>query len=81
MSNAPASNATSWSVTSQFQTTKLGPNNQPQTGYDVTFITGKGHTGTVFLTLAQYGNTDTAKGIIGDAANQVDTVGSLTSDS
>lgn len=81
MTDKAANGATTWSVTSQFQTTKLGPNNQPQTGYDVTFITGKGHTGTVFLTLAQYGNTDTAKGIIGAAANQVDTVGSLNSES
>lgn len=71
----------SWVVQAQNQTTKIGPNNMPVQGYDITFVTGLGHVGTVFVTNAQYGNTDTTRGLIQAAATQVDTIGSLTSDS
>lgn len=70
-----------WVVQAQNQTTKLGPNNRPVDGYDITFATSTGHTGTVFVTMAQYVNVDTVRELIAAAAAQVDAVGNLTSTS
>ena len=70
----------SWQVTAQSPRTEVNGAGNLVNGYTVLFTTGDGHTGSVFVPVAQY-NPDTVKGMIQPLADQLDAVGSLTSDS
>lgn len=67
-----------WKVTSQMETNQLGPGGTFQAGMQVTFITGGGHSGSVFVPAAQY-NPDVVAGLVQAQANLLDAVGSLSS--
>lgn len=69
-----------WKVVSQQPRTDVGANGQLEQGYTVTYLTGNGHTGTVFVPMARY-NPDTVKAMIQEQANLLDAVGALTNES
>lgn len=71
--------AGSWRVVAQTPRTKVDQGGNVADGYDVTFQTGDGHTGTVFVPMARY-NVDRVREVITEAAMEADAVGSLTSD-
>lgn len=67
-----------WRVTGQRQTQQLIPGSpQFTTGVEVSFITGYGVTGSVFVPNNQY-TTDTVQSIIGDRVKQLDAISTLT---
>lgn len=69
-----------WQVVGQAPASKVNPSGTDvQEGYDVTFVTGQGHTGTVFVPLSQY-RPDRVKELIAARAAMLDQVGSLTHD-
>lgn len=68
---------TTWQVTGQTEYTQVNPTGQPVAGMKVLFTTGKGHSGSVFVPLAQY-NPTTVRGLINTQAATLDAVGSLT---
>lgn len=68
-----------WNVISQLQKTDVGPTGQLVQGYEVTFATGSGHVGSVFVPNAKY-TPDTVREMIQDQADLMDAVGSLSSD-
>jgi hypothetical protein len=69
--------ATTWSVTSQQQTTALYGTRFVR-GVEIAFVTGLGHSGSVFVPQDVYSNTDQVKAMVAAAAAQMDAVGSLS---
>lgn len=68
-----------WTIQSQQQRTKIGDNGQLADGYDVTFLTGQGHTGTVFVPMTRY-TAANVRAAVQSQANLLDEVGNLTSE-
>lgn len=67
-----------WAVQSQQQRTQVNTAGQVQDGYQVTFLTGGGHTGSVFVPMAKY-TVDNVRQAVQAQANLLDAVGGLTS--
>jgi S-adenosylhomocysteine hydrolase len=78
MSDSPT-NAT-WSVTSQVPQTQIAATGAVQDGYLVSFVTGEGHPGQVFVPMGQY-QAAKVRELIQAQANTIDQVGALTHDS
>lgn len=74
MTAASVTPPTTWKVLSQIETTELGPNNVPMKGYRVTFQTGLGNTGSVWIQATQYNNIPYVKSQIATTAALLDTV-------
>lgn len=72
--------ATTWSVTGQQQTTLTSPQGGFQRGWNIFYITGMGHQGSVFIPETIYPNTAEVKNRVAAAAQQSDAVGSLSSE-
>lgn len=72
--------ASTWQVTSQSPTTRVGPTNNVEDGYDIAFVTGLGQSGTVFVPNARY-TPAYVKQAIAERAAQVDAVAQLAHDS
>ena len=70
----------SWQVTSQQERAEVNPAGQLTDGYRVSFVTGEGHAGTVFVPALKY-NVDSVRAMVQDAADRLDAIGSLTSES
>jgi hypothetical protein len=66
-----------WTVTGQLQTTQPDPAGRFVTGVLVSFTTGKGFSGSVFVPEAQY-SVANVQAAIAAKAQQLDAVGSLT---
>lgn len=67
-----------WRVTTQVQQTKYVEGySQPQQGWTVSFITGYGTTGSVFIPTANYSAAN-VQALIGAAVTQLDAVSQLT---
>ena len=77
-SNGNANQPTSWEVTSQYEDTDVSVPGRLTQGYRVTFRTGQGHTGTVFIPLAQY-RPDAVRAAVASQAALLDAVGNLSS--
>lgn len=71
----------SWRVTGQTERTRVGDDGSLVSGVQVSYQTGAGHAGTVFVPDALYGNTDYVRQQIAAAAAQSDAIGALSSDS
>lgn len=67
-----------WQVTGQTQRIKANAANGVEEGYDVTFTTGQGHTGSVFVPMARY-TPDNVRVLIAAQAQLLDSVGALSS--
>lgn len=74
---APAP-STSWQVTGQQEAQEFNAQHQLVSGVRILFTTGLGHSGTVFVPMAQY-NPDYVRGVVAQAAALMDQVGSLSS--
>lgn len=74
MPNAPEGG---WMVTGQVQTTELGADNRAVTGYRVSFTTGKGAQGSVFVPVNRY-TPDNVRAEIAAHAHQLDQVQVMT---
>lgn len=74
--SSPSTPAT-WSVQSQTPRTRATATGNVEDGYDISFVTGQGHTGVIFVPMAQY-RVDTVQAMIQAQANLIDQVGSLT---
>jgi hypothetical protein len=68
-----------WRVESQIPRTRANLSGTVEEGYDVTFVTRDGHTGTVFVPNARY-NVDNVRAVVAEAAARVDAVGALTAE-
>lgn len=78
MSNGNAQPQTSgWTVTSSQPTTTLDSAGRPIKGYQVTFTTGLGHNGTVFVPDSQY-QPDMVRAAVKAQAQIVDAINSLS---
>lgn len=76
LSTQPA--ASGWKIIGQRQTQQLAPGAQfPVPGVDVTFITGHGVQGTVFVPMTQY-NPDSVAALVATQAALADSVQTLT---
>lgn len=70
-----------WQVTAQQQQTRALPNTQrPVDGYLISFVTGYGVNGNVFLPANQY-SADAVKAAIASQVAQLDAVSALTHES
>lgn len=69
-----------WTVESQTETNNLGPGGTFVPGMQVTFITGKGVRGSVFLPREQF-SVENVKAMIATHAAQLDAVADLKHDS
>lgn len=69
-----------WAVQAQQERTQVNGAGQVIDGYQVTFRTGGGHTGSVFVPMAQY-TPDNVKAAIQAQADLLDTIGALTHES
>lgn len=69
----------SWAVTAQQQTTKLDPSGNVVEGWNVSYRTGGGISGTVFIPAAQYGAAVVASAITASVAQNAE-VAELSSD-
>ena len=67
-----------WSVTGQREDFGIGTNGQPQAGYIVSFTTGRGNNGSVFVARGEY-NPDRVRALVQAAAAAMDSVTLLTS--
>jgi hypothetical protein len=68
-----------WEVTSMTPRDRINDNGTVIDGYDVAFITGNGHAGTVFVPKVTY-RPDTVAAAVDELAQRLDAVGMLTSD-
>ena len=68
-----------WTVESQTPATRALITGQVAEGYDIAFLTGQGHAGTVFLPNPKY-NVANVRAAIQALADQLDAVGALSSD-
>lgn len=69
----PAAPVTGWEVKSQQETTAPGPDGKLTSGIEVSFTTGKGQKGTVFLPRAMYTTQNVIAAIAAHAA-MLDTI-------
>lgn len=69
-----------WTVVSQHETNDLGTNGRVVPGYQVTFQTGGGHQGSVFVPKANY-TVDAVRSAVASEAAKLEAVGALSSDS
>jgi hypothetical protein len=69
-----------WRVDAQVQRTKVNALGGLEDGFDISFTTGQGHNGSVFVPQARY-NTANVKAAVAEAAALMDDVGRLTHDS
>ena len=76
----PTPTPTPASVTGQIEQTQVGANGTLVQGMTITFTTGTGTTGSVFVPLAQY-NAATVKAMIAAQAAKIDAVAALTHES
>lgn len=67
---------TGWKIDSQTPTTGTA-NNQVSAGYSISFTTGRGHSGVIFVPASQY-NIDNVRAKVTDAATNLDNIGALT---
>lgn len=72
-----ASDATSWKVTGQLETTRVQQTGPPVQGMQVFYQTGKGHSGSVFVPQSQY-NAHNVRALVAAAAANMDAVGMLS---
>ena len=80
MTSTPPPPVNGWTVTSQTETTDLdAATGAYVTGYKISFRTGAGNIGSVFVPLRSY-FPDMVRQIVTDRATVVDQVGQLTSD-
>lgn len=70
----------SWRVDSQTPRTRATSTGNVEDGYDIAYVTGEGHAGTVFVPARNY-TVDKVKAVIQEAADKADSIGALTSDS
>lgn len=79
MTVQPAANPppTTWKVVRQVEANKPGPTGRYQPGMTVTFTTGKGVTGSVWVAEAVYSKT-TVRQLVAQKAAVLDAVQSLT---
>ena len=68
-----------WQVTAQQEVTEPGPTGSFEPGVRVSFRTGGGHTGSVFVPASRYSIDQVRAAVAGQAA-LLDAVGQLTSD-
>lgn len=69
--------ATTWRIDSQSPRTMATTTGGVVDGYDISFVTGEGHPGTVFVPLNRY-RPDVVKQLVQAAAENVDAIGALT---
>jgi hypothetical protein len=66
-----------WQVTSQIPATMPGPAGRFVKGVTITFVTGKGFSGEVFVPDTAY-NTDNVRALLAAQAQKVDDIGTLS---
>ena len=71
--------AATWQVTAQQETVDRGPGGSFEPGVTVSFTTGAGHAGTVFVPRGNYSLASVRAAVAGQAA-LLDAVGQLSSD-
>lgn len=79
-SQAAPAPSTSWQVTGQQEAQSFNAQNQLVGGVRIMFTTGAGHSGTVFVPMAQY-TPDYVRQVVSQQAALMDQVGSLNSGS
>lgn len=67
-----------WTIASQSPRSRVDAGGVVQEGYDVTFTTGDGNTGTVFVPGSRY-TVDNVRQAVTELADRLDTIGALTS--
>lgn len=72
--------APSWRVTGSTERTQVGPDGTPVAGLVVTYVTGAGGQGTVFVPKTG-SSVDAIRAAVAQAAAQTDAINALTSDS
>lgn len=79
---APESKAalppSTWNVTAQQETSQVGPDGQVRRGVRVSFTTGLGQQGSVFVPDAEY-RVDMVRGYVADQAAKIDAIAQLSS--
>jgi len=78
VTDATPAPAGSWVVTGQQEQVEFNQQGQMQHGVKISFQTGEGHTGTVFVPQAQY-NPDMVRSLVAAKAQLMDQVGALSS--
>lgn len=66
-----------WRIDSQSPRTRATTTGGVEDGYDIAFVTGEGHPGTVFVPLNRY-TPARVQALVQEAANNADAIGSLT---
>jgi len=74
---ADQSQAVSWRVTGQMQTTRPSPSGEFVDGWLITFTTAAGNTGTVFVPSSQY-TPDQVRAAIAAQARVMDEISAMT---
>lgn len=67
-----------WTVTSQTESDQVVPTGGIAAGVEIAFMTGEGHSGTVWVPKAKY-TVDKVRAAVAAAAQQMDVIGSLSS--
>jgi hypothetical protein len=79
MSMPNAGDATTWTVTSQIERDQVQGAGPPVKGVQITYTTGKGNTGTVWVPYSTYNQgPDAVAPLLADAAARMDSIGSLS---
>jgi hypothetical protein len=78
--NNAGANGSTWEVTSQYSGTDVSVPGKIEQGYYITFRTGNGHDGTIFVPRSKY-DPGTVKSAIASEAALLDAVGNLSSSS
>lgn len=65
-----------WNVTAQVPATMPGPNGKFQKGVNISFVTGKGFAGEIFVPDTMY-EVETVRGLLAAQATKLDAVGGL----
>lgn len=69
---------TTWQVTGSRERVKIAPDGTPVEGIEVSYLTGLGGTGTVFVSTA-LATADTVRMMVQAAAEKTDAINTLTS--
>lgn len=77
MPSVPGRTATTWKVTAQAPAVRPGPTGRYQPGTEVSFVTGKGVTGSVWVPESLFSPT-TVRRMVAAKAATLDTVQGLT---
>jgi len=78
VANPSPAPAGSWSVIGQQEQVEFDQQGKMQNGVKISFQTGQGHSGTVFVPQAQY-NPERVKELVAAKAQLMDQVGALSS--